>query len=754
MRLGRQQAWRQRLRDGLFDALMVLVVALMLSACGGGSTQKTPQAVAGSGATVTAGTSVVLDGSASSNPTASALSYTWRVASAPTGSAATLDNPSAVKPTFTPDLAGSYTLSLVVSNDQATSSPSTLTIVSTGTSLPAIELGTGEPLSGSVPLSLSGTVSGAVTWYLDLQLLGTGSGNNGSYSWNTLSVANTSHQLLARIQTGTNTFQEVRRTVQVGNSPITLSASSSVASGTLTVSIRASSTNGMTSVSAQLDGGTSNSLNAPNACSRYCSSNDLWTFSFSGVNSGSHSVLVTALDGAGQTKTQTLTVQVSNAPSLSLSSPGDGQLVFGTLSFSGAASTDKTGGVTVTAKLGDLTVPVSQSGATFSGSYDITGATARAYALTVTATDVDQTVSTVTRTVYVTSSQALAYTPVMTLPTGGSVVAVEGDLVLYRNSASVYILRNLNTSNEVALQDAGDVQYANDWQISNGQTFAYGKGSDCVLYCVYQWDASGTRSNLTRPNPYSPTSNVGGGWAYDLHPVAKDGYVLWINDKASAQGWFTLYKVSTREYTKIPAPSGVNYLGNWNYDLAVVGGTPEVYFWGQTGGTGTTSAFDVYRLASGTSTKLTGDSARNIYVQTDGERAAWQSSPAGGNADGSFALQATPVGSNSVSNASTIATSFILKGGVLAWVEQTSTSRAIKAITSSGLLQTLSTQSNAALMAVGGGRVAFSQGGKLYSWDATTNSSTLRLDSAPGSVWVTGGRLLMVVGESVYGVGL
>ena len=60
------------------------------------------------------GKPVVLDGAESLSPAGAKLSYSWRIAKAPTGSVAALDDVTKVRPRFTPDVAGDYTLELVV----------------------------------------------------------------------------------------------------------------------------------------------------------------------------------------------------------------------------------------------------------------------------------------------------------------------------------------------------------------------------------------------------------------------------------------------------------------------------------------------------------------------------------------------------------------------------------------------------------------------------------------------------------------
>jgi hypothetical protein len=149
-----------------FDALLLAAITLLVGCDGGGSGGDSspagnlaPSASAGADQAVSTGSVVMLQG-AGTDPDGDTLSFSWSVQSQPAGSAATLSDPSDAAATFTPDEAGTYVLSLIVSDGTASSSPDTVEITATDPNTPPVaDAGAIQNVTVGTLVSLDGSAS-------------------------------------------------------------------------------------------------------------------------------------------------------------------------------------------------------------------------------------------------------------------------------------------------------------------------------------------------------------------------------------------------------------------------------------------------------------------------------------------------------------------------------------------------------------------------------------------------------------------
>ena len=134
-----------------------------------------PVANAGADVEVTVGTAVTLDGTASADPEGATLAYIWTFTGMPEGSEAAFDEANAPKPTFTPDVPGTYTITLVVNDGELDSAADevVVTAIEEAVNQPPV-VDAGEDTTGHIGemVMLTGTATDAdgdaltLTWSL------------------------------------------------------------------------------------------------------------------------------------------------------------------------------------------------------------------------------------------------------------------------------------------------------------------------------------------------------------------------------------------------------------------------------------------------------------------------------------------------------------------------------------------------------------------------------------------------------------
>jgi uncharacterized membrane protein len=154
-----------------------LPATLTVTAAANGSVP--PNANAGPSQNIAVHSTATANGSASVDPNSSplALTYQWTFGTIPSGSTATLSNVNTASAQFTPDVAGAYVVSLVVSNAHGTSAAATTTVYAfTGDVPPNANAGANQFVTPTSTASLSsqgsadsdsGPLNLAYLWWLD-----------------------------------------------------------------------------------------------------------------------------------------------------------------------------------------------------------------------------------------------------------------------------------------------------------------------------------------------------------------------------------------------------------------------------------------------------------------------------------------------------------------------------------------------------------------------------------------------------------
>lgn len=716
------------------------VLLAALAACGGGgggTPNLPPTASAGSNRTVLVGDVVALDGSASADSEAGALTYAWTLSSKPTGSAATLGNAATAAPQLTPDVAGDYVVSLVVGDGKATSPAASVTVTAVATNALTVVANKAEPFNAPVSLSLSMPIPGAtISWFVDLGAIGT----DASVMWDSTMVANGSHQVLARVQRPSGASFDVVRTVAVDHGSITARLFQHRWDSNIRIDVSASSPDGIAGVSATLDGTSLGTLAALNGCLDVCGGGTFDVYEFLtdayGAGTGNHTVVVTIVDGKGGTEQLSQIVQIENPPQLVVDGPADGAIVAGTLHVSGHSSTDKPNNVvTLTAKLND--VQILQTGAgDFSVDYSLAQLPAGSYKLSVIAADNSGGTAEVDRTIVVAADAARAYTPLMSLGATGTLLAVSTDHVLYQAADGTVRLRDVGAGTETALQGASAMQYLSTWQIDGTRVVATGKADDCAtnFECVYQWSATGSRTNLSTANPWAASS-------YQQYPVARKDYVLWDNDGALS---LTLYNATNSSYTRIQPPVEVTLLGNNSFDFAVSSNVVQVAYWG------CTAAADCniyqWRSDTGTTIRLSATGKQSVYAVTDGARTAWSEKPIGSSATPALVVL---VAGNAPTSVAAGTSRYALADGVLAWIPFSDTTGVgLLTASTASTTTTLATTAGSALYGDSGGFVAYSDNGQTWAWNSVSAQKSLLVDASVNTAKTAGDQLYFTLGTA------
>lgn len=606
------------------------------------------------------------------------------------------------------------------------------------TLLPQIVLGSPQPLSGSVNVSIAGNTEYlSATYFVDLNQVATSSAAPAfSTTLNTATLSPGSHLLLVRLSNGSATTIDLRLTIQVGQPELSVAVRTFGTSGTVTIWVIPTSTVAVTQVTASIDGRSLGTQTQPVVCTVPGCQPNTYVFTVDAVASGSgtHTITGQATDANGVSASSSATVTFANPPKFTLTAPFDGALVNGSLPISGTFGTDKPGvTVSLTLKLGDLPV-LSTASSPFTTTFSLAGLPPGSYMLEAQVVDstlgIAPQASAVTTAFYeiiVTSTPALAYAPLATLGASARLLAAGGAYVVY-GTADGHVHQRSPAGD--SLLPTASLQSSSGWRVAdNGYvTCTSATTAGAGTYHVYGIAPGGALTDLS--------AAVGSAGGSDALVAARYPWVLW----SSGVSTYTLYNVQDGSSYVIPgsAQGAGGTVGNINVDFATVNGVPQVYYWTESG---TAAAVNVYawNAASGSSVAVTSDN-RSLYPQADGTYLAWQTAPAGASAGsaGLYTLNAEAIGSGAPTALSTQMTQFSLAGGLLGWVDGSVTSQfpspvitaqAVRAWDGSQV-RTVASAAGVQLIGSNGGLLGYQQGGESLLWSPAAGSRVV-LEAPP-----------------------
>jgi hypothetical protein len=593
-------------RNNMPTFLLLLFVSLAVAACGGGNgngdgrANSAPIANAGADQTIPTGSTVVLDGSGSSDPDGDPLTYSWNLTTRPEGSQAVLSDATAVKPTFIADVDGSYILTLVVSDGMTQSDPDTviITSVTEANSPPVIASFTATPSAATVgdPIVFSWEVSDPndddVTCTLDIR--GDGSADffiDDCMHTSSLSYAYTiggTYIPKLTASDGEGGFAEASTTVSISgqlNLTVISPTVNQFVGETLRVVVTIVSSFEVSEVNARVGDREAHLTFAPDAyCDKFgCHPGFAGDIALTGLERGAKIVEIIAQDVQGTIALGFRSFIFDKKPIIHVLAPLQESVATPDIEVKASCTDDDPAGCDVMLSvLGHELISAPDSIDTI---VDLAEFNGMIVALELQGRDsVGQTVRE-TRTVYVEPSARLSEVASV----AGPIVDVESDRLLYvisGDNGDGLKIHNWATgaTTTVSVPAGKVVDREFSFLTPTGAIYITKDiGGNVLSSRIYDW-RNGTLENLGQPN--------------SAHSLTVEGdYAIWNEGQL-----LFLRQFSAGTVTQVSTSSG-----NWQNDVASNG---VVGFW--------STDYNIISYKDGTFTELTNDGLRNTYVLTDG----------------------------------------------------------------------------------------------------------------------------------------
>jgi hypothetical protein len=596
----------------------------------------------------------------------------------------------------------------------------------------SIVLNQTQPVSGPLVISIGGGGTyTTVQYYLNTldssSLIGTATtAPDYAVSLDTSALTEGKHFITAILNTTTGILGELVAPLQVTQPQLPLNVT---VNGSL-IEISATAPSGIKSVSAFVDGKLVGTLTAPNLGSLYAIEVPPNT-----VLSGVHTITAQATNNDGHTATSVASADIINAPVVTLTAPVNGVLANGTLHILATFSVDAANPAPrLTISLGSKLVVANAAVSPFETNYSLAGFAPGNYTLAASVSANGRNTSTIAL-VTVTSTPALAYQPVFSLPVDGALWDAEATDYAFTVGGSAYIsalssgppLPNLISS---AFLRSGSTTTALDWftiptvplsdvgylsgKVSNDHVFASGDDGD-GNFNVYMFAPDGTRTDL------STLASPGGSGESDTLLSVHWPWVLWSVSAGSTcigplsySSSFEFYNVVTGEKDVLQPPAGYVAVDAGDFYLTA-NGAPILYF-GAVGGSiscsfGPPTPRDlfVWNQATKISTQVTIDHDSDLPM-SDGTSVAFTFFPP---AAAYPILRVLNVASNVVGTLTTNVSSYSVGGGLVAWTEPSTLGSDLLAYDGTTVSLLSATASSLGPIIVSGGYVVM--GGSAWS---------------------------------------
>jgi len=608
-----------------------------------------------------------------------------------------------------------------------------------------------QPYQGNITFELSQPVISS-QWFIDSNnaCISSSSCNTSSIALDTSRYTDGSHRLDCIAEVSPDVFVYLNEQISIYNPDLTLSMTLQDQSATSKlILVNVTSKAIVDTVTYYVDGMTIATQDAStpitiNQCDKYECYDVTYPYHYVwGSEYGDHTIKVSATDSDGEYNETDLDVLINHAPQVTITTPEDSQLVTtDTLVVSGSIDNENDN-VTTTVAFGDIQIGQKQGTGGFSYTYSLAGLPENDYMVSIVS--VDEFNARDTEQVSFKYAPSLAgATLIHTVPDSYSVVEINDDQLLTRDSKFNYLIIDLNQSIQTSRLISfphETMTYMYHPHVNDKGYFSsdYGPAGSLNMYL----NKDGTTQNLTEM--------ITEGNGYGFHSSFINKMLVQLPSDGSA---FYLWDSDSVTYEYLDHPEGTGRWLNWrftNNDEWLCQSAPI------------NLGYDVYIYQFGSQvapTRLTdngGSSSGSLgygsfCAGNDSQYAFYITQPQNSEIVSLFSYNImTGQTNNLASGLTNSSSSAIYNDGILAWKEKVGNAYSLHIQeVATGYTTTIS---NATLSKVSFGKVSYTTNDGLFIWNSDNkisinkwpDSTTHYLGS--NTNYVISGQLIYDVGE-------